>query len=195
MEIEHGIATQRLRLLRLLAGLLVAVAFLSAAPFSTAYRQWLRGFVFSVLTRAEAAAQCLVIAQARILAYQRGVNFEPAQCLHAVGPASDEKMPTLAALRRRISALRAVLNNLPRHGMRLLRRMRGICVEGSGKTRLGFIWDVCDGLGAWRMGADPIERPPDKPLRFVFTAFSLPPVSGREALAVGRAVERIARAD
>jgi hypothetical protein len=63
---------QRQKLLRLVAGLLVAVAFVSAGPFSCAVAAWVSSVVSSVLSRAEAAAQCLVIVQARIIAARTG---------------------------------------------------------------------------------------------------------------------------
>jgi len=172
LKIERGIATERLKLLRLTAGLLLAVVFISAAPFSSACRRHLQDMVFSILTRAEAAVQFLIIAQARVIADGRGLAFDGMHFLQsAAEPKQDsgEALPTLAALRRRLNALRAVLKNLRRHGLRLLRRVNG--------TRAGCGDDVKPlprrrgPLRVWPSLTDPIDRPPDKAFRFILTAF------------------------
>ena len=183
MEIEQGISTQRLRLSRLVTGLLVVVAFLSAAPFSCAYRTWLRRALLSILTRAEYAAQCLVMVQARILAVQAGVRdrntlFAAArEHLHNLASSPEEDLPSFRALRRRLRELQAVLANLPRYALRLLRRLLG---AGTGSGRGRFV--VCTEMRprALRLGGDVLDRPPDKGSFDVTRRFSSPgfPVGG-----------------
>jgi len=165
LSVEQGIAIQRLRLLRLVAGLLLSIAVLSVAPFSMNCRRHVRGWVFSFLTRAESAAQALVIAQAAVVARRRGLRFA-SQSFFGSGekpvaePAlSDELLPSFGALRQRLRALRALLENLPRRGLRLLRRVIGERA-GQGDERAVFYCDPP--LHAFRLATDPIERPPDK---------------------------------
>ncbi len=123
---ERAVETQRLKLLRLLAGWLAVVAFLSAAPISPAWTLWVRSFLSSVLARAEAAAQCLIFVEARRIAQARGGEVDPAwlsQRHFELLSVCDGTPPSLAVLRRRLVALRGLLNSLPRRGLRLLRRM------------------------------------------------------------------------
>lgn len=165
MEIEQGISTQRLRLSRLVTGLLLVVAFSSAAPFSCAYRVWLRRALLSILTRAEYAAQCLVIVQARVLAVQAGVCDRNAliaaarEDLRNFAFSPDEDLPSFRALRRRLKALQAVLADLPRYGLRLLRRLLG---AGTGSGRGRFVICTRERPCALRLGGDVLDRPPDK---------------------------------
>jgi len=166
LTIEQGIKTQRLKLLRMIAGLLSVVVFVSLVPFSCECRRWVRGMVFSVLSRAECAAQNLVIAQAAVIARQCGLRVDFERVLRGAtsqspeGLVSEMDVPSLRALRLRLVALRAVLLNLPRCAKRLLRRaMRG----RSGKTSTPpppaiDALMLCD----WCLEGGRIDRPPDK---------------------------------
>ena len=186
LTIEQEIATQRLRLSRLVAGLLLAVVFVAAAPFSSAYRVWVREAVLSILTRAEYAAQCLVLVQARVLAAQAGVCAQAAlldaarKDMRNALRSSETTLPSFHALRLRLKALQAVLRDLPRHGLRLLRRLLG---AGRASERGHFVPSREDRTGALRLGGDVIERPPDKVVLRSKESMSLPPDIGREALA------------
>ena len=162
LEIEHGIRAQRLKLLRIIAGLLTLVVLVSLAPFSCDCRRWVREMVFSVLARAECAARHLVIAQAVRIAGQRGLCVDPA-CFFHTGKAcrlEQEELPSLRGLRLRIKALRARLVDLPRQAHRLLGRvLKAISGQSS----------VCDPnpsepsmLCVWQLKAVRVERPPDK---------------------------------
>jgi len=128
VDFEQALQTQRDALLRLLAGLFVAVAVISVAPIAPAWSRRVRSFVYSVLQRAEAAGQCLVLAQAYILARDHGGPqglVRPPSRDPVEAPCFDaDDLPSLAELRCRMNALRALLRNLPRSGRRLLGRMR-----------------------------------------------------------------------
>ena len=161
MEIEQGIRIQQLKLLRIVAGLLALVVLVSLAPFSCDCRRWVRGMVFSILARAECATHHLTIAQARLIAGQRGLCIDAACFFHPVeaGDPEESALPSLRRLWVRIKALRARLLDLPRHAHRLLRQvMRAISGQAS----------VCDPdpseppmLRVWRLEAVRVERPPD----------------------------------
>ena len=118
---EGAIETQRLKLLRLLAGLAVALGFLSTAPVAVGWSRWVRSVVFSVLRRAESAAHSLEFAQACVDAKkcvgqpQHSLPYDPAF-------EADDEPPSLAVLRRRTNALWRILEDFPRHGHRLLRQ-------------------------------------------------------------------------
>ena len=124
MDMEQALETQRFKLLRLLAGLAVVVGFLFVAPIAPAWSRWIRGYVFSLLRRAEPAAQSLVLVQACVLAKGCGEAVDVSRLARRSfpGEADDEALPSLAALSRRMDALRRVLEDLPRHGRRLLQR-------------------------------------------------------------------------
>jgi len=168
LQIEHGIATQRLRLSRLVAGLLLAVNFLSFLPFSSESRHWLQRALLSVLTRAECAAYYLVIAQAGVLAVRAGVFERPSQFYAAMGDlggpdfSSCEAGSYFAPLERRLKILRAMLADLPRYAVRLLRR---VLSAGESRTRArgaSFAVGFEVRLSGLRLAAEPIEKPPDK---------------------------------
>jgi len=188
LQIEEGIATQRLRLFRLVAGLLITVMFVAAVPFSCAFRGWIAGNVASVLSRAECAARNLVVAQAGLMAARRGIRVSPDQFFAALGASCDvsfdpdEQVPSLKALRLRLKRLCRVLNDLPRCGARLLRRLIGPCSDRSGGLRQPV--PVCPSFNEVRVVPDRIERPPDK-MRRLFESGSLPPPSRCRAGGVG----------
>ena len=194
LQIEEGIATQSQKLFRLVAGLLMAVAFASATPFSPACRRWICGHVLSVLIRAESAAQSLMIAQAFVLAGRRGMHFRPAALftssgtLFPNGDRSEAELPSLSELTVRLKALRAVLFDVPRFAMRLLKRVVAQSVKtmrGGGLPRYPAAYE---GVCAHRFVPEPNERPPDK----VSGAFILqsPPDSPRRSSAARTTINR-----
>lgn len=183
MTMEWAVETRRLKLLRLLAGWLAAVGFLSVAPLAPAWTRWARGFLASVLSRAEAAAQCLVFIQAREIARKSGGDVDRAWLVRHVDLPSAcalDAPPSLATLRRRIIALRRVLKTLPRHAMRLLRRMAAGC---DGHERREQV-ETARAVGLIRAGqCHPLRvwHPPES--RLLLRIFYLPPASGRRVLA------------
>ena len=188
MDFERAIDTQRFRLLRIVAGLLVAVGLLSVGPVSRRFSLWACHTVESVLSRAEAAAQYLVIAKARILAAQRGGDWGRSQFFASSRPAvtTCEAVPSLPDLRRRLRALKFLLTDLPQHAERLLRRIDRE-IRGAGRARRRHpqpLTRVSTRLCRWRLAGDRIERPPDHRKRRLAAPLSLPPASGRKAQAV-----------
>ena len=167
MDLERACETQRLKLLRFLAGLLAALAFVSVAPFSSALSRFVGGAILSLLPRAEMAGRCLVIVQARLIAARIGLRIDHDQVsdyFTRIGSEGDDSV-ALSALRDRLEALRALLEDLPRHGLRLLRRIEKRARRS--KRRVPRSMPRPDTVsfgvfGAWRLVATRIERPPDK---------------------------------
>lgn len=162
---EQAIETQRLRLLRLLAGLLVAIGFLSVGPVSRGFSALACGFFGSILSRAEAAAGYLVIAQARQIAVCMGLDVDRSRFSMPLSPefSACEADTSLFDIRQRLCALQAVLMNLPRHALRLLRRIeqaarRGACADRV-LPRPGA--DLSVSRHPERLAVNRIERPPD----------------------------------
>ena len=169
MDFEQAINTQRLRLLRMVAGLLALVGFVSVAPFSRGFTGSICQFVASILSRAEAAAQLLVIAQARRMGAGAGIDTDRRLISErlARAHAAEDADISLAMCRRRLKALRSVLMDLPRCSLRLLRRIekrarRALCAD---RPLHGFQARLADTLCAWRLAPSRIERPPDKTFR------------------------------
>ena len=168
MDLERGIETQRLKLLRLVAGLVVLLGLLSVGPVSRVFSVSVCAFVGSILSRAEAAAKYLVIAQARLIVARRGMNWDRSRFSDPRARifVADQIDVSLADCRARLKALRAVLMNLPRHALRLVRRIeqqiRGAAAPNwplrSAVRRRSV--SLCD----WRLATRRIERPPDKTL-------------------------------
>lgn len=93
-------------------------------------------------------------------------------------------------LRGRLNVLRAVLADLPRYGLRLLRRVMGPRSTRAARdgARPSVLLDPR--FSVWGLVAARIERPPDKAVGVLITALgelSLPPVAGRGAFEVGLA--------
>ena len=175
MDFERTLETQRLRLLRIVAGLLFAVGVLLVGPVSRGFSVWVCRSVASVLSRAELAARYLVIAQARMMAVQRGFDWDVRLFAdsQASAAASSSAPPSVAACRARLWALRAVLMNLPRYAERLLRRIQAHLRGRNPVPSLRFAPILSTALCASRRAALRIERPPDKS-GFVATFFSPP---------------------
>ena len=168
MDREQAIETQRRRLLRLVAGLIAAVGFLSVGPVSRSFSVWACGFVGSILSRTEAAVRYLVIAEARGMMAGRGVAFDCSSFTESLSRASDEPEahPSFADCRARLRALQAVLTDLPRHALRLVRRIekqnrRAVCADRP-LSRPDALLSAF--LCTWRLAENRTERPPDKVL-------------------------------
>lgn len=101
-----------------------------------------------------------------VLAARRGLRVEPSR-FFALGGGDDrvgstEELPSLAALRARLNALQAVLADLPRYGLRLLRRVigpRSRRVARGGARPMAVLGGRFPDLG---LVATRVERPPDK---------------------------------
>ena len=117
---ERALETQRLALLRVLAGLAMALRLVSFAPVVSMLPRWVRLHVSSVLMRSEVASQSLVYVAACVYFGHRG--DWPGM------PTQVEAVPedgfSSEVLLRRIAALRAVLQDLPRYAKRLMTRRK-----------------------------------------------------------------------
>ncbi len=170
VEIERALETQRVKLLRLLAGWISVVAFVTAGPFVGELPRWFRSFLESVLMRAEYAAQNLVFVSA-CLSAKTGLQGA------LEGPASlqpddrcevneaETAVPSTEALLRRMKALLTLLQDLPRHGMRSARSVSKR--EPARTARHGISEDreqtsETSALLIWRVAMPRVERPPDK---------------------------------
>jgi len=164
VNFERSLETQRLKLLRIVAGLLFAIGFLSVGPVSRGFSVWVCGCVESVLSRAELAARYLVIAQARLIAAQHGLDFDVHRFSETLAPVDAPlgTEPSVAECRARLWALRAVLMNVRRHALRVLRRIEKQVSDSNRVSPPRF--DPCRSstLCARRRAAVRIERPPDK---------------------------------
>jgi len=162
VDMERAIETQRLRLLRLVAGLFVALGFLSVGPVSRGFLVWVCGFVDSVLSRAEVAARYLMIAQAK----QMGGEVDRGRLSEIFTHDFDrpETGISVADCRARLRALKAVLTDLPRHALRLLRRITNQSqreVSADQPLPRPGEW-LIERLQNWRLARIRIERPPDQ---------------------------------
>ncbi len=167
MDFEQTLETQRLRLLRIVAALVVAVGVLALGPVSRGFSEWTLGFVGSILSRAEAAARYLLIAQARSMVFRSNSDLDTHQIFEMFAPdlAPDETDVSLSEYQRRLKALHAVLMDLPFHAARLLRRFEKQMRRAAGSkgqlSRLPHL-DQSPLFCAWHLTANRIERPPDK---------------------------------
>jgi len=165
VDIERTLETQRLRLLRIVAGLVLIVGILAVGPVSRRFSDWTLGFVGSVLSRAEAAMRYLVITQACLMIDRSGLGLERRQIpvsLFSPQAVVDTDV-SLMECRRRLKLLRAMLMDLPRYALRLLRRIAKRDRRGRGgdqvPPRAGQMRSAF--LSRWQLAANRIERPPD----------------------------------
>ena len=192
MDFERSLETQRLRLLRILAGLVVVVGFLSVGPVSRGFSIWACGFVGSILARAEMAARYLVVAQARSLLTCNGAKLDRSLLSDHLArvAATDNADVSLSDCRKRLNVLRAVLMDLPRHAARLIRRIEKHMRRALGTVRVSHFSEPCvsTSLDEWHLPTIRIERPPDKGLS-VLSPVSPPlgtPAGGENGWAVTR---------
>jgi hypothetical protein len=150
----------------LVAGLLVAVGFLSALPVSRSFSDRTCQFIGSVLFRAEAAARCLVIVQARMIAAQSGRTIDRRSISEALSRAMamSEAEVSLLTSHRRLKALRVMLSDLPRHALRLLHRIEKHQKRTGRACRVSPRPEVvlAVSLRDLRLAGTRIERPPDQ---------------------------------
>ena len=171
MNLERALEAQRVKLLRLLTGWFAVVALLSGGPFALPLPRWVRAFLRDMLTRAEYAAQCLVLVSARLQAGDRGVAVQnaPVSFLPLLSVQPVEDVPSTQILLCRMRALRRLLETLPRHGRRLLRSARPKKVAGPSAfwrhPKRGFAAMVA--VPQWI--APEVERPPDRVRSVVVT--------------------------
>ncbi len=162
---ERALEVQRHRLLRVLAGLVLAVRFLSAGPVSHAFSRWAREVLSSVLSRAELAAQYLVVVQARLIAERSGepVDLQRMIDIAHSNSASVVSKDTICGLRQRLLAVQTLLNDLPRRGQRLFRRSEGAIRQVVSEALSLLCLETQPSLDtAWRIAPARVERPPDK---------------------------------
>jgi len=160
--------TQRHRLLRIVAGLVVLVGFLAVGPVSRRFSDWTLGFVGSVLSRAEAAARYLLITEACLIISRNGLDLDRRRIPEFLAPVvivDDDGMDiSLTNCQGRLRALRAVLMDLPRYAGRLLRRMEKQVRRTTSGDQASPRPEQNQSalLGRWRLAAKRVERPPDK---------------------------------
>ena len=120
MNVEWAVETRRLALLRLLAGWFFLAGLVSREAFVLPLPRELCRYLDSLVVRAELAAQYLLYIAVR----QQGGN--PRAIFGALPAPSSvrdaESVPTVAALSRRMAALRDLLENLSREARRLMCR-------------------------------------------------------------------------
>lgn len=168
MDIERTFETQRLRLLRIVAGLFVVVGFLAVGPVSRGFSDWIARYVGSILSRAESATRYLVITRASVIVSRYGLKVDPRLLSKSLDPELLAGKPdvSLSDCRRRLKVLRAILTDLPRHALHLLRRIekrmrRALCAASLSPCPDLYSWAR---LCCWRLTINRIERPPDKRL-------------------------------
>jgi len=188
VDFERTLETQRHRLLRIVAGLVLVVGVLAVGPVSRRFSDWTLGFVGSILSRAEAAAKYLIIAQARLMMSRGELEIDEGRIFERLAriTITDETDITRPECERRLKILRAVLLDLPRHAARLLHRIEKQMCRASSAVRQSYIPkpQFSASLDDWQLAESRVERPPDKGLPA--SPFILPPPdTEREAKAVG----------
>ena len=166
MDFERTRETQRLKLLRIVAGLFVVLGVLAVGPVSRWFSEWTLGFVGSVLSRAEAAARHLLMTRVYLIARQSDLDLDRNQIAEALAAALIVDAPevSLPECRRRLKTLRALLMDLPCHALRLLRRIAKQCRRSAPMDRDLARPDMRRSIPprAWQRIAFRVERPPDK---------------------------------
>jgi len=179
VDIKRTLETQRHRLLRIVAGLVVVLGVLAVGPVSRRFSDWTLGFVGEILSRAEAAARYLLITQACLMVDDSSFDIDRNRIAEALTPdmAFDETAVSLSACRHRLNALRALLLDLPRHALPHLRRiakqMRRREEHGRNPAQMPLSASPDD----WRLVPLRVERPPDK-RRFTTPIFTSPRLPG-----------------
>ena len=194
LEMERALETQRVKLLRLLAGWVAVVEIVSMGPLQIELPHWMRSFLASLLTRAEFATQNLVFVSA-CLAVKRGSrdSMRPGPTVPPVSSQRDESdaVPSTKALLHRMQVLRALLRDLPRHGFRLTRRAarKAPTAKGFRSVRDGLRASASWGLSEEIAAPGRVARPPDKSLAMIRLgrSRSLSSDAGWEARVVRRA--------
>ena len=164
MDLERSLETQRVKLLRLMAGWVAVLGVLTFGPVALPAPRWVRACFDAVLTRAELATQFLVRASA-LMHGADGLMVSP--LVACARKQQDADVPSAQVLFARMEALRDVLTNLPRYARRLLRvrKQAGEAFDFTEPSRVAPARVRFAGRHAdWT--APRIERPPDKSLSF-----------------------------
>jgi len=187
VDIEQTLETQRLRLLRIVTGLFLLVEVLAVGPVSRRFSDWTFGFVGSVLSRSEAATRYLLITQTCLMVDSCGLGVTRSQITLSRLPEwdFDDVSVALPDFRQRLRALRAALLNLPRHALRVLRRIAKQMRRTPDKEPPHVHLCVTAPLSRWRQVPNRIERPPDKHKLDALRLLSPPPDARRGVEAVG----------
>ena len=168
MDLERAMEAQRVKLLRLLTGWLAAVVLVSGVSLDLPLPRWVRGFITDLIVRAELAAAYLVRVSAYVQAGDQWIVVgDSSPVLSRISERCDEP-PTTAALVRRIKALRRLLQDLPRHGRRLLRPLDGGEVEADCAGGFRAVDCGLENSAHAQWIAPGIERPPDTSQSFRF---------------------------
>ena len=147
------------------------------------------------LSRADLAARCLVIAQARMIAIRKGSDLDFSRFSDDLtrAPGSPEADLSPSDCRARLKALRAVLMDLPRHAS-------GVCCAGLKNRRGARLPLIGQSLtprcsfqrhcaaGGWPKCASSDHLTLVKTIQ---RGSQLPPASGREAKAVRRSHQAV----
>lgn len=188
MDLEAAVETQRMALLRLLAGWFVVVGFLAKGPFVLPLPRSVRCFFGTLLTRAELAAQYLLRASVCVQG-GRGETCSPQAPMPLPVSCADDAL-TFEALVGRMTALRELLENLPRVARRMVRRQSRQAERRQPRSHRPARLSRSSALERVAATSTPkthaprSERPPDFIKKFLIGS-DLPPVSGREAKDVG----------
>ncbi len=166
MDIERTLETQRHRLLRIVAGLIVVIGVLAVGPVSRRFSDWTLGFVVSVLSRAEAAARFMLITQACLIISRNGLDLDRHRISEVLAPdmRGNETGMSLFECQKRLKILHIILRDLPRCALRLIRRMEKLLRHSSkaGQSSPRLDQDSLALSGDDALPANRIERPPDK---------------------------------
>ena len=165
VNLEQALETQRYRLLRILAGLVVLLGFLAVGPVSRGFSEWILGFVRSVLSRAEAASRYLLIAHACSTARRSGRDIAARQIEVAIDFVTmmEGAGCSLSDCQRRLKALHMLLVDLQGRALKLLRRIEKQSRRIGHRLRrpvFAFSKTLCN----FQLPEHRIERPPDKNL-------------------------------
>jgi len=159
-------------------GLIFLVGVLAIGPVSRRFVEWNLGFVGSLLSRIEAAAKYLVIAQARLMVFRHALDIDHSRFSDALARVVvvDEPNVSLAESRARLMRVRAMLLDLPRHAARLIRWVQKQirCTGDMNRVLLCGDQGTSAPCQRWRLAAPRIERPPDQ--SFFAVPFALPPL-------------------
>jgi len=161
VDYQRTLETQRLKLLRFLTGLLLVVRFVSIRPFSSDFADWIREVTLSALGRAELAVRYLVIAQAKLIAAHAGKEVDPEQLLDCAVIEFATNDESFLAVQTRLESLVALLADLPRHGLRLLRKIQRLIRRLLEPETSISVALFSKALFEWLV-EDRIERPPDR---------------------------------
>jgi len=169
MSAVRTLETQRDALLRLLAGWLAVIEFVSCGPIAVPLPRWARAFFDTLLIRAELAAHYLLFASASLQAKRSGAVLSgvvPDRFSGVEGRIPDARcadgLPSTDEIRRRMVALRCLLTNLQRRALRLMRKRSARFCKPLRSVRCARVRPRHLVKATRRWIAPRITRPPDK---------------------------------